>query len=76
MRIIRATRRLEVGAWTEHLTGVAWMDLLLQEAPRDQDRRHRDVDVGHFTPGSRSHWHRHSAGQLLIRLRRGLGRRP
>jgi quercetin dioxygenase-like cupin family protein len=58
-------------AWTEHLTGAAWMDLLLQEASEGAERT-PDADGTvtltsvTFTPGSRSHWHRHSAGQLLI----------
>jgi quercetin dioxygenase-like cupin family protein len=55
--------------WVDHLTGTAWMDLLLQEA--DDDRTGGTgstvtMTSATFTPGSRSHWHRHSAGQLLI----------
>jgi hypothetical protein len=50
--------------WVDHLTGTAWMDLLLQEA--DDDRTGGTgstvtMTSATFTPGSRSHWHRHSA---------------
>ena len=50
--------------WTEHLTGTAWMDLLMQESPTP-DAAVTLTSVT-FAPGGRSHWHRHSAGQLLV----------
>ena len=69
MRVIRGRPDGSRSApWTEHLTGVAWMDHLLQEAPDGTNATHGTVAVTSvtFTPGSRTHWHRHSAGQLLI----------
>ena len=51
-------------AWTEHLTGTAWMDLLMQEDP-GSDAAVTLTSVT-FAPGGRSHWHRHGAGQLLV----------
>ncbi len=51
--------------WSEHFTGVAWMDLLLKEplAPVGGDVLMTTVA---FTPGVRTHWHRHDGGQLLL----------
>lgn len=47
--------------WTEHLTGTAWMDLLMQDSGDAVT-----LTSVTFAPGSRSDWHRHSAGQLLV----------
>ena len=54
--------------WTEHLTGTAWMDLLMQEVPDGAGGPDATVTLTTvtFAPGSRSDWHRHSAGQLLV----------
>jgi len=68
MRILRAAG--DAGAsvpWTEHFSGTAWMDLLLQVtlSPVGGDFTLTSVT---FTPGVRTHWHRHEGGQLLIVL--------
>lgn len=52
--------------WTQHLTGTAWMDLLVQESPDGSADGGVTVTSATFAPGSRSHWHRHGAGQLLV----------
>ncbi len=62
--------------WSEHFTGTAWMDLLLQEplAPVEGDVSMASVT---FAPGVRTHWHRHEGGQMLLVVAgRGLGRQP
>lgn len=55
-------------SWTEHLTGTAWIDLLMRETSNGPDSTDATVTTTSVTfgPGSRSHWHRHSSGQLLV----------
>ena len=64
MRVVRAGTSASV-PWQEHLTGAGWMELLLQENTEDPEAA-VTVTTATFTPGSRSHWHRHTAGQLLL----------
>jgi quercetin dioxygenase-like cupin family protein len=54
--------------WAENLTGTAWMDLLMQWNAHSAGGADHTVTTTSvtFTPGSRTHWHRHSAGQLLL----------
>lgn len=52
--------------WTDHLTGTAWMDLLVGEGGDGAADAAVTVTSATFAPASRSHWHRHSAGQLLV----------
>ena len=51
---------------TDTFTGTAWMDLIHQEV----GARPGDLTVSTvtFTPGVRTHWHRHGGGQLLVVL--------
>jgi quercetin dioxygenase-like cupin family protein len=51
--------------WTEHFTGTAWMDLLLKE-PLTSTQGDVLVTTVSFSPGVRTHWHRHEGGQLLL----------
>jgi quercetin dioxygenase-like cupin family protein len=51
--------------WTEHFSGTAWMDLLLQE-PLNRPQGDVLVTTVSFAPGVRTHWHSHEAGQLLL----------
>lgn len=53
--------------WSEHFTGTAWMDLVLQE-PLTAVEGHLVMTTVTFTPGVRTHWHRHEGGQLLLVL--------
>jgi quercetin dioxygenase-like cupin family protein len=51
--------------WEEHFTGTAWMDLVLREPVAGVDGHILTTTVT-FTPGVRTHWHRHEGGQLLL----------
>jgi quercetin dioxygenase-like cupin family protein len=51
--------------WSENFTGVAWMDLLLQE-PLSSSDGHVLLTTVTFLPGVRTHWHRHDGGQILL----------
>ena len=65
MRIVPGRPETATSApWTEHLAGTAWMDLLMQEEAGSGAAV--TLTSVTFAPGSRSHWHRHSAGQLLL----------
>ena len=51
--------------WTQHFTGTAWMDLLLRE-PMARVEGNVVMTTVTFTPGVRTHWHRHDGGQILL----------
>lgn len=61
----RATQK----APAERFTGDVWVDMLA-EPPDGPALRMGEV---HFSPGARSHWHRHAHGQLLL-ITRGVAR--
>jgi quercetin dioxygenase-like cupin family protein len=66
MRIVRGRPEGSVSApLAEHFTGTAWMDLLFQEAGVPTGGGLTMTTVT-FAPGSRTHWHRHDAGQVLV----------
>jgi quercetin dioxygenase-like cupin family protein len=44
---------------TDTFTGEVWADLVLSDD-------NLTVNSVFFTPGARTHWHRHGAGQLLV----------
>jgi quercetin dioxygenase-like cupin family protein len=63
MRIVHGASRSV--PWSENFTGVAWMDLLLQE-PLSSSEGDVLVTTVTFIPGVRTHWHRHDGGQILL----------
>jgi quercetin dioxygenase-like cupin family protein len=66
MRILRAAGEgASSKPWTRHFSGTAWMDLLLQEGLTSAPSELIVTSVT-FTPGVRTHWHRHEGGQLLV----------
>jgi quercetin dioxygenase-like cupin family protein len=66
MRLVRGRPAGTVSVpFTDHVTGTAWMELLLRETAGPVDGGVTMTTVT-FAPGARTHWHRHDAGQLLI----------
>jgi quercetin dioxygenase-like cupin family protein len=61
---MRINRGRETGAVSEErtatFTGSSWGDPLLRDVPGVM------VNTVFFPPGSRTHWHRHERGQVLI----------
>jgi quercetin dioxygenase-like cupin family protein len=51
---------------TDHFSGIAWMDVLLQQDQGPRAWEALSVTSATFAPGVRTHWHRHEAGQLLL----------
>ena len=60
MEIIRAQRATQPGP-VEWFTGQVWLDHIVAAPPPP---RARAISV-HFTPGARTAWHHHPAGQVI-----------
>jgi quercetin dioxygenase-like cupin family protein len=67
MKVIRGGHNASASTpWSEHFTGTAWMDLVLREQLGEEGDGELVVTTVTFTPGVRTHWHRHEGGQLLL----------
>ena len=65
MRIIPGDDTPASIPWSDHFTGTAWMDLILQAQVGPVEGAMVMTTVT-FTPGVRTHWHRHEGGQILL----------
>jgi quercetin dioxygenase-like cupin family protein len=67
MRLLGTPDEAPSAAWTQQVTGTAWMDVLLREhdLPVSGDVALTSVT---FPPGVRTHGHHHAGGQLLLVL--------